>query len=85
MKWKLAEIASFAEIIAAIGVIISLIFVGIADTEMATSKRRAATISGHRKLRIFHGCDIPESRRDLAQSRTTGAPLDDEDRDTKRP
>jgi hypothetical protein len=43
MKWKLAELALVAEIIAAAGVILSLIFVGIQVND-GSDERRAATI-----------------------------------------
>ena len=42
MKWKLSDVASIAEIIAAIGVIFSLIFVGLQINE-GNQETRAAT------------------------------------------
>ena len=43
MKWKLNELASIAEIVAAVGVILSLIFVGFQISD-GSNETRAATI-----------------------------------------
>ena len=57
MKWNLDEVASFAEIVAAIGVIVSLIFVGIqlqeGNQETRASTIQAATDSELRITELF--------------------------------
>jgi hypothetical protein len=52
MSWKLSELASAAEIVAAVGVIVSLVFVGLQIRE-GNEETRAATIQASLDSEMF--------------------------------
>ena len=75
MKWKLSEWASIAEIIAAIGVIMSLIFVGVQVSE-GNLETRAATLQAASDAEAFMLATFLEHT-DTWDKVVTGQPLDD--------
>ena len=75
MKWKLSEWASIAEIIAAIGVILSLIFVGVQVSE-GNLETRAATLQAASDAEAFMLATFLEHT-DTWDKVVTGQPLDD--------
>ena len=77
MKLKLSEWASIAEIIAAIGVILSLIFVGLQINE-GNQETRAATTQASADAEAFMIATML-SQSDIWHKVVTGAPFDSEE------
>jgi hypothetical protein len=77
MKLKLSEMASVAEIIAAIGVILSLIFVGLQINE-GNLETRAATIQASADAEAFMIATML-NQSDTWHKVVTGAPFDNEE------
>ena len=75
MKWKLSDWASIAEIIAAIGVIFSLIFVGIQVSE-GNLETRAATLQAATDAEASMVTTFIEHK-ETWDKVVTGQPLDD--------
>jgi hypothetical protein len=76
MKWKLSKVSSLAEIVAAFGVIISLVFVGM-QVKDGNLETRAATIQAAAGAESFLNATFL-SHADVWNKVATGAPFEDE-------
>ena len=75
MKWKLSEWAAVAEIVAAVGVILSLIFVGLQISE-GNQETRAASIQAASDADAFMIATLV-NHKDTWDKVLTGAPLEE--------